>query len=112
MNPTSGVIGESWGLYKQHWRHLAPIALIVYIVLGVISALLAALFDNWLAGILGALIGIVGTFWLQGALVKAVADVRDGRADMSIQDTFGVPGHTSPPSRSRASSRGSESRSD
>jgi hypothetical protein len=88
MNPTSGVIGESWDLYKKHWRHLAPIALIVYIVLGVIAALLAAIFDNWLAGLLGAMIGIVGAFWLQGALVKAVADVRDGRADMSIQDTF------------------------
>ena len=88
MNPTSGVISESWELYKTHWRHLAPIALIVYIVLGVLSALLAALFDNWLAGLLGALIGIVGTFWLQGTLVKAVTDVRDGRADMSIRDTF------------------------
>jgi hypothetical protein len=88
MNPTSGVIGESWGLYKQHWQHLAPIALIVYIVLGLIAALLAAVFDNWLAGLLSAMIGIVGAFWLQGTLVKAVADVRDGRADMSIQDTF------------------------
>lgn len=88
MNPTSGVIGESWGLYKQHWRHLAPIALIVYIILGVISALLAAVFDNWFAGLLAALISIVGAFWLQGALVQAVADVRDGRADLSIRQTF------------------------
>lgn len=88
MNPTDGVIGDSWELYKTHWRHLAPIALIVYIVLGVVAALLAAVFDNWLAGLLSAMIGIIGAFWLQGALVKAVADVRDGRADMSIQDTF------------------------
>jgi hypothetical protein len=88
MNPTDGVIGDSWELYKKHWRHLAPIALIVYIVLGVVAALLASVFDNWLAGLLSAMIGIIGAFWLQGALVKAVADVRDGRADMSIQDTF------------------------
>jgi hypothetical protein len=88
MNPTDGVIGDSWELYKKHWRHLAPIALIVYIVLGVVAALLAAVFDNWLAGLLSAMIGIIGAFWLQGALVKAVADVRDGRADMSIRDTF------------------------
>jgi small-conductance mechanosensitive channel len=88
MNPTNGVIGDSWELYKKHWRHLAPIALIVYIVLGVVAALLAAVFDNWLAGLLSAMIGIIGAFWLQGALVKAVADVRDGRADMSIRDTF------------------------
>jgi Membrane domain of glycerophosphoryl diester phosphodiesterase len=88
MNPTDGVIGDSWELYKKHWRHLAPIALVVYIVLGVVAALLAVVFDNWLAGLLSAMIGIIGAFWLQGALVKAVADVRDGRADMSIQDTF------------------------
>jgi hypothetical protein len=88
MNPTSGVIGDSWELYRTHWRHLAPIALIVYVVLGVVSALLAVVFVNWLAGLLSAVIGIVGAFWLQGALVKAVADVRDGRADLSIRDTF------------------------
>jgi hypothetical protein len=88
MNPTSGVIGDSWELYKKHWRHLAPIALIVYVVLGVVAALLAAIFANWLAALLSTMIGIIGAFWLQGALVKAVTDVRDGRADMSIRDTF------------------------
>ena len=88
MNPTSGVLRAAWDLYKAHWRHLAPIALIVYIVLGVVTALLAAILDDWAAGLIGAIIGVVGTFWLQGALVKAVADVRDGRADMSIRDTF------------------------
>jgi hypothetical protein len=88
MNPTSGVLRAAWDLYKAHWRHLAPIALIVYIVLGVVTALLAAILDDWAAGLIGAIIGVIGTFWLQGALVKAVADVRDGRADMSIRDTF------------------------
>jgi hypothetical protein len=88
MNPTSGVISAAWDLYKAHWRHLTPIALIVYVVLGVISALLAAVLDDWAAGLISAVIGIVGAFWLQGALVKAVADVRDGRADLSLRDTF------------------------
>jgi hypothetical protein len=88
VNPTSGVLSAAWDLYKAHWRHLAPIALVVYIALGVIAALLAAVFANWLAGLLSAVIAIVGAFWLQGALVKAVADVRDGRADMSLRDTF------------------------
>jgi hypothetical protein len=88
MNPTSGVLSEAWTLYKAHWRHLAPIALIVYIALGIVAALLSALFVDWAAGLLAAAIGIIGTFWLQGALVKAVADVRDGRADLSLRDTF------------------------
>ena len=81
------VIGEAWGLYKAHWQHLLPIALVVYVALGLITLLLA-----WALGffgaLLGSLIGVVGLFWLQGALVEAVADVRDGRADLSIGETF------------------------
>ena len=58
MNPTSGVISAAWDLYKAHWKHLAPIALIVYVVLGVVSALLAAVLDDWAAGLISAIIGI------------------------------------------------------
>jgi hypothetical protein len=31
---------------------------------------------------------LIGVFWLTGALVEAVADIRDGRGDLSIGDTF------------------------
>ena len=58
-------------------------ALIVYIVLGLIT-LVFALLLGWLGAIIGALASIVGTFWLQGALVEAVQDVRDGKQDLSI----------------------------
>jgi hypothetical protein len=88
MNPTAGVLSEAWALYKAHWRHLLPIALVVYVLLGVVSALLAAVLEDWAAAIISAAIGIIGAFWLQGALVKAVEDVRDGRADLSLRDTF------------------------
>jgi hypothetical protein len=81
------VISEAWGLYKTHWRTLLPIALVVYIALGLISLLLA-LALGWFGALLGALIGIIGLFWLQGALVEAVADIRDGRADLSMGETF------------------------
>jgi hypothetical protein len=43
---------------------------------------------GWFGALAGALIGIVGVFWLQGALVEAIADVRDGRADMTLGQTF------------------------
>jgi len=33
-------------------------------------------------GVVTFLLWIVGTFWLQGALVEAVNDLRDGRADL------------------------------
>ena len=39
-------------------------------------------------GLVGALIGIVGYFWVQGALVELVRDVRDGRADRTIGETY------------------------
>lgn len=86
MSPTA-VIGETWALYKRHWSHLIPIALVVYAVLGVVSILLTWAL-GWLGALLGAFVSLLGVFWLQAALVEAVADVRDGRADMSISQTF------------------------
>ncbi|MGH3036334.1 MAG: hypothetical protein ACRDMU_04055 [Gaiellaceae bacterium] len=87
MNPLSGVFGESWELYKAHWRHFALIALLIYAVIALLTILLVALL-GWLGVLLAALVGIAGAFWLQGTLVEAVRDVRDGRADLSVGETF------------------------
>jgi hypothetical protein len=87
MNPTSGVLTEAWEYYKTHWKHLLTIALIVYAAVALISVILTALFGV-VGAILAAAVSIVGLFLLQGALVTAVADIRDGRADLSIEDTF------------------------
>jgi hypothetical protein len=87
MNPTSGVLTEAWEYYKAHWKHLLTIALVVYVGVAVISLILTALFGI-VGAILAAAVSIVGLFLLQGALVTAVADIRDGRADLSVQDTF------------------------
>jgi hypothetical protein len=81
------IIQEAWELYKAHWRHLLPFALVVYVILGLVTLLLVAAL-GWFGAVLGWVVGIVGLFWLQGALVEAVADVRDGRADMSMGETF------------------------
>src|SRR3954471_2197583 len=85
--PTQGVIGEAWGLYKAHWRHLLPISLVVYVAIAIVGALLAAVL-TWVGALIGALISLVGLFWVQGALVTAVEDIRDGRADLSLAETF------------------------
>jgi hypothetical protein len=82
------VLGEAWALYKRHWRHLLPIALVVYLLLSLFVLLLAALL-GWLGLIAGAFVSLAGVFWLQGALVVAIEDIRDGRADLSIGDTVG-----------------------
>ena len=81
------ILGEAWRLYRAHWQHFLPIALVVYLILGVVTLLLAILL-GWVGAVIGGLLGIVGAFWLQGALTEAVADVRDGRADLSLTDTF------------------------
>jgi hypothetical protein len=87
VSPTSGVIGEAWKLYKTHWRHLLSISFVVYLAVALIGVLLVAIL-TWVGAILAALISLVAIFWLQAALVKAVEDVRDGRADLSLGETF------------------------
>lgn len=85
MNPLSGVLTEAWQMYRAHAWHLLAIAFVIYVAAAVIAWLLA------LAGVAGALLASIvdlfATFLLQAALVKAVQDVRDGRADLSIGET-------------------------
>ncbi len=86
MNPLSGVLSQAWELYRRHARHLLVLAFVVYVAVAVIEAILVGLL-----GVLGAalalVVSLVGAFLLQAALVKAVDDVRDGRADLSLADT-------------------------
>jgi hypothetical protein len=88
MGPASGVIGEAWGLYKAHWKHLVAISVLVYLAVAVIGLVLRVIFEYWLATTLGILVSFVAVFWLQAALVKAVDDIRNGRADLSLSETF------------------------
>lgn len=86
-NPLAGALGEAWDLYRTHFKHLIPIAFIVYLVTGVITLLLTALLGS-LGAIVSLILSIAGYYWLQGALVAAAEDIRDGRADLSIGETF------------------------
>ena len=87
MSPTEGVIREAWVLYKTHWRHLLPISFVVYVAIAIVGALLTAVL-TWLGALIAALISLVGLFWVQGALTAAVEDIRDGRPDLSVGETF------------------------
>ena len=78
---------EAWALYKRFWQHLVPIALVIFLIVAVASLLLIVSL-GWIGAIFAALLSLVGTFWLQGAIAEAVADVRDGRADLSIGETI------------------------
>lgn len=87
VNPTAGLISEAWNLYQQHWRHLIPVAAIVYLAVGLISGILSAILGGF-GALLASVLSLVGVFWVQGALTRAVQDVRDGKADLSVQETF------------------------
>jgi hypothetical protein len=86
VNPTAGVLGEAWELYRAHWKHLVTISFSVYAAVAVLSLILSPL-GRW-GVLIATLISIVGLFWVQGALVEAVQDIRDGRADLSVGATF------------------------
>jgi hypothetical protein len=81
-------LGGGWDLYKRFWRHFIPIALVVYVAIALVVLVLTLLL-GWVGAALGALISIAGVFFLQAALVEAVSDVRDGKADLSIGETLG-----------------------
>ncbi len=87
------VLGEAWGLYKRFFWQFFLTAFVVFVVLDLFSALAdAAGGDSVLAHLfwilISAIVGIVGYFWVQGALVELVRDVRDGRADRTIGEIY------------------------
>lgn len=86
MNPLSGVLDEAWRMYKAYAKHLLAIAFVIYLVAAIITALLALAGGN-IGILLGSFVSVVAAFVLQATLVKAVQDVRDGRADLSISQT-------------------------
>jgi hypothetical protein len=76
------VLRNAWALYAANWQQLIPTALVVNVL---ITALVVAFaYVSWVAAVL---MGFVGTFWLEGTLVRAVADLRGGRHDLSIRTT-------------------------
>jgi hypothetical protein len=87
------VLSEAWNLYKRFLWQFFVTALVVFAALDLLSALAAAAAGD---GVLSALfwtviaftIGVVGYFWVQGALVELVRDVRDGRADRTVGETY------------------------
>jgi Membrane domain of glycerophosphoryl diester phosphodiesterase len=87
------ILSEALGLYQRFFARFFLTAAAVYVVIDLLAAIandaagdggLGAVF--W--GLVALLVFIVGVFWVQGALVAAVQDVRDGRIDTSIGDLY------------------------
>jgi hypothetical protein len=86
MNPLTGVLAEAWGLYRRFAAHFLAIAFVLYLVTAIIVAALTV--SAGATGyFLAAVIEFIAAFLVQAAMIKAVQDVRDGRADLSIGGT-------------------------
>ena len=88
-----GVLGEAWRLYTRFFTRFFVIAAVVYLVINLLNALVGTLVGHGagiavLLALVTTVVSLVGTFWLQGALVYAVDDVRDGRIDTTVEQVF------------------------
>ncbi|MCB0872653.1 MAG: hypothetical protein H6531_00930 [Actinobacteria bacterium] len=87
------LLSESWEIYRRFFSRFVIIAAVVFVGVQLISTLLLSAndgsgFSDWILAVAAAVVSIIGTFLLQGALVEATDDLRDGRADMEIADLF------------------------
>jgi hypothetical protein len=86
MSPLAGVISEAWGLYRRYAAHFLAIAFVLYLVTAVIVGVLTQ-FAGIGGQVVAEVIDLIAAFLVQAAMIKAVQDVRDGRADLSIGET-------------------------
>ena len=88
-----GILGEAWQLYTRFFTRFFVIAAIVSVVINLLNAIVGSVVGSGtgaavLLAFVSLLVSLVGTFWLQGALAYAVADVRDGRIDTTVGEVF------------------------
>jgi glycerophosphoryl diester phosphodiesterase family protein len=87
------IVSEAVEAYRRFFGRLFATAAAAFLVLDLVGAISAATlgggFWDWAAWSLVAFtVGLVGSFWIAGALVLAVDDVADGRADLSIREVY------------------------
>jgi len=89
------VLDEAWTLFTRFFLRFFLIALVVFAAINLVYALVVAAIssdNNGAAialGILGFATAVIGATWLQGVLVYAVQDTRDGTFDSSLPELFG-----------------------
>jgi hypothetical protein len=88
------VLDEAWTLFTRFFLRFFVLALIVFAVVNLLFALIVEALSTdsggtvFLLAILGFATAVVGTTWLQGALVYAVQDARDGSFDATVGEVF------------------------
>ena len=86
MSPLTGVLREAWQLYKEHAAHFLTISFAIYIVAAIVASVFSALGGSP-GAFLATIVNLFAVFLVQAALVEAVRDVRDGRADLDLRAT-------------------------
>lgn len=88
------VLDEAWTLYTKFFLRFFVLALVVFASVNLLYALIVEAASSgdggtafWLA-LVGLATTIIGTTWLQGALVYAVQDARDGSFDATVGKVF------------------------
>ena len=84
------VLSEAWGLYKRFFGQFFLTALVVFVVLDLLAALVdRASGDNTSVNVfwalLGALISVVGYFWVQAALIDYLVQAHDRNAVSAVR---------------------------
>src|SRR3712207_1105181 len=88
-----GVLSDAWELYRRFFRRFVATAAAVFLVVDLLFAIADDANDHnrtlafvWL--LVATLALVVGQVLLQGALVEAVDDARDGRLDATIGELY------------------------
>lgn len=81
------VINETFSVYGDNLGPLIGSALIVFVVVGLVSALLSSA-GGIILGLLAVIVSLIGQAIYIGFVVNLVEDVRDGRRDHSMGDLF------------------------
>jgi hypothetical protein len=87
------VWSEAWRYYTSHWARFVGMAAAVFVVLNLLTAIAAAFRgDHWVIWALWSVgsifVWIVGSYWVQAAIVEGVNDVRQGRSS-TVGENFG-----------------------
>jgi hypothetical protein len=85
------VVGEALGLYRRFFVRFLGLSLAVYAIVNLLAAALDVTSSSAVRLVLFVatfVASIVGFFWLQGALIVQVEDVRDGTVDTSFGEVF------------------------
>jgi hypothetical protein len=83
-----GVFTRVFEYYRAQAGLLLPAALIVFLPVAIVNAVIRHGGASIFLVLLATAIGLIGTYWFQGMVVEAVRDIQDGRRDFDLGGLF------------------------